>query len=89
MAVTIEEAREIVESVFDFDHVCDAMFAVRADLDSQEAQDSLVSELVKCAALEIDDESNENLEVFSEAAKERVAKFVKGSKFSQSGCSGL
>lgn len=89
MAVTMDEAREIVESVFDFDHVGDAMFAVRGDLDSTELQENLIKEIVKCAAEELDESSPEDTEVILAAAKERVAKFVKGSKFSQSGCSGL
>lgn len=89
MAMTIDEAREIVESVFDFDHVGDAMFAVRGDLDSKEAQENLVEEIVRCAAEEVDDGSPEDADIIAAAAKERVEKFVKGSKFSQSGCSGL
>jgi putative heme degradation protein len=89
MAITIDEAREVVESVFDFDHVGDAMFAVRGNLDSKEAQDNLVAEIIKCAAEELDDGSPEDSDIIAAAAKERVEKFVKGSKFSQSGCSGL
>lgn len=89
MAIAMDEAREIVESVFDFDHVGDAMFAVRGNLDSKELQESLVNEIVKCAAEELDDGSPEDTQILTAAAGERVAKFVKGSKFSQSGCSGL
>ncbi|OPY02390.1 MAG: hypothetical protein A4E60_01093 [Syntrophorhabdus sp. PtaB.Bin047] len=89
MAITMDEAREIVESVFDFDHVGDAMFAVRGDLDSKEAQEKLAKEIVECAAEELDDSSPEDADIIAAAAKERVEKFVKGSKFSQSGCSGL
>ena len=89
MALTIEEARETVESVFDFDHVGDAMFAVRKNLDSAEAQETLVKELIKAAADEAVDSSPETTEALTAAAKARVEQFVKGSKFSQSGCSGL
>ncbi len=89
MAIGSEEAAELIESVFDFDHVGDAMFAVRKNLDSAEAQETLVRELIKAAAEDADDTSPETIETLTAAAKARVERFVKGSKFSQSGCSGL
>lgn len=89
MAFTIEEAREAVESVFDFDHVGSEMLAVRKNVDSEEAQEALVEELVRVALEEADDVSEDNKEVITSAARTRVTEFVKGAKFSQSGCTGL
>jgi hypothetical protein len=89
MAIGAREAEELVESVFDFDHVGDAMFAVRKDFNSVEAQETLVKELVKAACDEADDTTAESVTSITEAAKARVARFVQGSKYSQSGCSGL
>jgi hypothetical protein len=89
MAITTEEAQELVESVFDFDHVGSEMLAVRKNFDSMEAQEALVEELVRAAVEELKDASQESLTVITAAAKARVGEFVKGAKFSQSGCSGL
>jgi putative heme degradation protein len=89
MAIDSTEAQEIIESVFDFDHVGDAMFAVRKNLDAKEAQESLIQELIRCGTEELSEDSPENREALTAAAKARVEQFVKGSKFSQSGCSGL
>jgi len=89
MAITTEEARELVESVFDFDHVGSEMLAVRKNFDSKEAQEALVEELSRVAAEELKDTSEENMTVITAAARARVGEFVKGAKFSQSGCSGL
>jgi uncharacterized protein (DUF3084 family) len=89
MAITTEEARELVEAVFDFDHVGSEMLAVRKNFDSTEAQEALVEELVRAVAEELKDTSEENLAVITMTAKARVGEFVKGAKFSQSGCSGL
>ncbi len=88
MSITIEEARELIESVFDFDHVGSEMIAVRKNFDSLEAQQNLVDELVKAACEESNENAPEVLQVITSAAKERVEQFVKGAKFSQSGCSG-
>lgn len=87
MAVTLEEARETIEDVFDFDHVGDAMSALRRDLNSKEARETLVDALTRCAAEESDDGSPESGAVFKTAAEARVDQFVKGAKYSQSGCS--
>jgi hypothetical protein len=89
MTVTMEEAREVIEDVFDFDHVGDAMSAVRCNLESKEAQEHLVRELTRCAVEESDDCSSEGAEAFRSAAQSRVEQFVKGAKYSQSGCSKL
>ncbi|HEX2966910.1 MAG TPA: hypothetical protein VHO84_14075 [Syntrophorhabdaceae bacterium] len=89
MAITTEEARDLVESVFDFDHVGSEMIAVRKNLDSKEAQEALISELVSAATAELKDSPQENLIIISTAARDRVGEFVKGAKFSQSGCTGL
>jgi hypothetical protein len=89
MAIGSAKAEEIIESVFDFDHVCDAMFAVRKNPDEKEAQKWLVQELVKCGMAELGQDSSEDVEVLTVAALARVAQFVEGSKASRSGCSGL
>jgi len=89
MAITTEEAQELVESVFDFDHVGSQMLAVRKNFDSIEAQDELVEELVHVALEELGDASEENKVIITNAVRTRVNEFVKGAKFSQSGCSGL
>lgn len=77
-----------IESVFDFDHVGSEMIAVRKNFDSAEAQRSLIEELVKAACEEPNDTAADNLHMINSAARERVEQFVKGAKFSQSGCSG-
>jgi hypothetical protein len=87
--MTMEEAQGLIESVFDFDHVGSEMIAVRKNFDSIEAQQDLVEELVKAACEESGDTSSDTMAVMTSAAKERVNQFVKGAKFSQSGCSGL
>jgi hypothetical protein len=89
MAITTEEARELVESVFDFDHVGSEMLAVRKNFDSIEAQEALVEELVHVALEELGNASEDNKAIITTTAKARVGEFVKGAKFSQSGCSGL
>ena len=89
MAITMVEARELVESVFDFDHVGSEMIAVRKNFDSLEAQESLVDELIRAGSEELEDVSEENIVIITSASKTRVNEFVKGAKFSQSGCSGL
>ncbi len=89
MEITAKQAEDSIEAVFDFDHVADAMFAVRKDLASKEAQERLASELVRCASEDLEDASPECLAVLNAAAKARVDRFVAGSKYSQSGCSGL
>jgi len=89
MVITTEEAQELVESVFDFDHVGSEMLAVRKNFDSIEAQEALVEELIRVALEEVDEASEDNKAVINNAARTRVGEFVKGAKFSQSGCSGL
>jgi hypothetical protein len=89
MAMSAEDAKELIESVFDFDHVGDAMMVVRKNLDSPQAQTDLINDLIRAASEEIEDNSPENRAVVESAAKERVEQFIKGSKYSQSGCSGL
>ena len=89
MVITTEEAQELVESVFDFDHVGSEMLAVRKNFDSIESQEALVEELVHVALEELDNASEDNKAIITTAARTRVGQFVKGAKFSQSGCSGL
>jgi hypothetical protein len=87
MAISMQDARELVESVFDFDHVGSEMLAVRKKLDDLDAQKNLVEELIQAATGELNDPSAENLAIITEAVNIRVGEFVKGAKFSQSGCS--
>ena len=87
MGVTIEYAKEMVEDVFDFDHVGEAMFALRNALESEEAKQNLINELTMSAAQEADDSSDESRAVFKSAAEARVEQFIKGARYSQSGCS--
>ncbi len=89
MAMSIEDVKELIESVFDFDHVGDAMLALRKNLDSAEAEADLTKELIGAATEELEDDSPENREIVASAAAARVEQFIKGSKYSQSGCSGL
>lgn len=87
MSVTPEDAREMIEDVFDFDHVGDAMTALRRDLRSAAAKEELVSQLTERALEEGDDISGETRAVLLSAARERVERFIKGASYSQSGCS--
>jgi len=87
MTVTVEEAKELIEDVFDFDHVGEAMSALRRDLGSNAAKQDLVNELAKCAAQEAGDDSDESTAVFKSVAEARVERFVNGARYSQSGCS--
>ncbi|OPY01949.1 MAG: hypothetical protein A4E61_01477 [Syntrophorhabdus sp. PtaB.Bin184] len=87
MSMTREDAREMIEDVFDFDHVGDAMTALRRDLGSSAAKEELVDRLTKCALEEGDDVSGETRAVLLDAARERVERFIKGASYSQSGCS--
>jgi transcriptional regulatory protein LevR len=89
MAISTDDVKELIESVFDFDHVGDAMLALRKNLDSAEAKADLTKELIRAASEEVEDNSPENQAVIESAAKARVEQFIKGSKYSQSGCSGL
>jgi hypothetical protein len=89
MTITMGKAQELIESAFDFDHVGTEMLAVRKNFDSTEAQESLVEELVNVVLEELGDVSGEDKAVITTTAKTRVDQFVKGAKFSQSGCSGL
>jgi hypothetical protein len=51
-------------------------------------RENLVEELLKAAVEEASDNSAESLAVITSAVKVRVVEFVKGAKFSRSGCSG-
>ncbi len=89
MAMNAEDAKELVESVFDFDHVGDAMLALRKNIDSTEAKAALTKELIRAAMEALEGDSSENVEVVASAAAARVDEFIKGSKYAQSGCSGM
>jgi hypothetical protein len=87
MSVTPEDAREMIEDVFDFDHVGDEMTALRRDLGSVAAKEQLIDRLTRAAAEEEDDASEETRTLLLGAARERVERFIKGVSYSQSGCS--
>jgi hypothetical protein len=89
MGISGEEARELVESVFTFDNVGDAMFAVRKDAKSEAKKEELVKQLVEAAVKESNQNDAASLIVIQKAAVERVDQYAKGSQASQSGCSGL
>ncbi len=89
MAMNEEDVKELIESVFDFDHVGDAMLALRKNLDSAEAKAELTKELIRAAMEAVEDASAENRDIVASGATARVEQFIKGSKYSQSGCSGL
>jgi len=83
------KVKEIIESVFTFDNVGDAMISVRRDPKSQVAQQELLKQLIEFAKSEADDTSPESMEIIIKAAQERVKQYAEGSSAAQSGCGGL
>lgn len=80
------KVKEIIESVFTFDYMGDAMISVRRDPKSEVAQQELVKQLIKFAKSVAGDTS---LETITKAAQERVKQYAEGSSAAQSGCGGL
>lgn len=82
-----KKAQELIESVFTFDNVGEAMLAVRRNLTLQSAQERLIRELVEQASRLLGDENcAENLAILNQAAVNRVQQFVAGAKSGSSGC---
>jgi putative heme degradation protein len=88
MAITEDNARELIESVFTFDYVGDAMMAVRRNITSDDAQRNLVEELARSAAEQSGETSAESLSAIGKAAEVRVREFVAASKRATTGCGG-
>ena len=89
MVMVLNQAQELIESVFTFDNVGDSMMALRKNCDDKDLQQKLTKELIECAAKEGGDSSPEVLAIIKQAAEARVQQYVTGSKSSQSGCGGL
>jgi hypothetical protein len=89
MALTSEEACELIESVFTFDYVGDSMFAVRKDPKSETKKQELVKQLIDEAVKKVSNSDVQNLEIITKAANERVEQYSQGSQASQTGCGGI
>jgi len=88
MAIVAEKAQQLVESVFTFDNVGDAMMAVRRDPSSQTARERLAKELADHASRLAGDDSSESLSTITKAVETRVQQFVQASKAASTGCGG-
>lgn len=88
MTITLDKAKELIESVFSFDYVGNTMIKVRRDTDSAEARDALINDLVENARKEAAGGSDEDVSALKQAATERVDQFIQGTKASQTGCGG-
>lgn len=81
--MSLEEALEVADEYFSFDYLGDAMMDLRREIGNADLQASLAEELARVMA----EETGEDDPVFADAAKERVAQFVKSIKASaKSGC---
>ena len=89
MPIDEVKVKEIIESVFTFDYVGNAMIGVRRDPKSEVAQQELLKQLIESAKSEAGDTSPETIEIIVKAAQERVKQYAKGSSAAQSGCGGL
>jgi hypothetical protein len=89
MVMMLNQAQELIESVFSFDNVGDSMMALRKSPDNKELQQKLIKELIECAVKEAGDSSADTMAIIKQAAEARVQQYVAGSKSSQSGCGGL
>lgn len=87
MTITLDKAKELIESVFSFDYVGDTMIKVRRDTDSAEAREALINDLIENAKKEAGG-SDEDVSALRQAATERVDQFIQGTKASQTGCGG-
>ena len=86
MAISLEGAQQLVESVLTFDNVGDEMMAVRRKPSSQPAQERLVKQLVEYASHLGNDGSHESLSAITTAAETRVQQFAEASKRASTGC---
>ena len=83
------EIMEIVESVFTFDDIGDAMMAVRSNLEDKAAQEMMVNDLKQAALDTLDDPSEDIIAAIEEAAKERTQQYVTScGKGKGTGCGG-
>jgi putative heme degradation protein len=89
MPIGVKEAKEIIETIFIFDNVGDAMIKVRRDPKSEEAQQELVKQLIEFSKNLTDDTSPESIEIITKAAKEQVKQYAEGSSAAKSGCGSL
>jgi hypothetical protein len=84
-----KSAEELIESVFNFDYVGDAMMEARRNLDSLELQQRLINETVAAAVTSEGDNSAEAVAVLTKAAEARVKRYIDGSRAAKgSGCGG-
>ena len=88
MAISLEGAQQLVESVLTFDNVGDEMMAVRREPSSQLAQESLIKQLVEHASRVGKEGSPESLSAITKAAETRVQQFAAASKQASTGCGG-
>jgi acyl-CoA reductase-like NAD-dependent aldehyde dehydrogenase len=75
-----KSAEELVETVFNFDYVGDAMMALRKNLEAEDRKQRLVKEVVAAATAKANDNSVECIAVISRAAEARVQRYVNGAK---------
>ena len=81
--MSLEEALEVADEYFSFDYLGDAMMDLRREIGNADLQAGLAEELARVMA----EETGEEDPIFADAAKERVAQFVKSIKASaKSGC---
>jgi hypothetical protein len=81
------EGQELVESVFNFDYVGDAMMALRKDLDAEDRNQRLIKEVAEAATTKANDNSAEAIAVITRAAEARVQRYVDGAKAAKgTGC---
>lgn len=93
MVMEIKKAQQVVESLFTFDNVGDAMSAVRKAVKAdpsalQKAQKNLVKELIDHAVRSAGDNSAESLSLITKVVEERVQQYMAGIKAASSGCAG-
>lgn len=89
MSFTIERARDLVESVFNFDYVGDSMSRLRSELSSDKAKQELVDQLVECARKQSPNSSDQAIQLIKQAANEQVEQFIESSKGNEFGCGGM
>ena len=89
MSLTIERARDLVESVFSFDYVGDSMSRLRSEPSSDEARQELVNQLVECSRKQSSDGSDQAIQLIQQAANEQVEQFIESSKATGFGCGGM
>ena len=89
MPVTIEMARDLVESVFTFDNVGEGMTKLRRESFSKEAKEELIDQLVESSKKESADMAEADIPLIKQAAKEQVEQFIQSAVANESGCGGM